>query len=310
MKKKKGNKLIIIVIVLLLMTIAIVSTIKNKQKVEAGTKVQNEMSPNIVEENTAIENEIVEDKITDIDFLANVKEPKYYKNEKNIKIPVIIYHAFGEVPKSDVNYSLFSTEERFEDNVKTLLDAGYTFINLEEVYEYNNGKLALPEKVCVITMDDGWAGCYTEAYKVLKKYNVPATIFIVNYFINAEGYITWEQAKEMFDSGLVKIHIHGLWHNDCTTLSESTLKEQYDTAHKEIENRLGASIQRIMAYPAGSHNDNTIKWLKEIGFDVQVLTKYGTVNKSRTLNMTDIGRIRGEMATGRQLLNVINAAGV
>lgn len=309
-KKETGNRLIIIVIVLLLMATAIVATIRNKQKVEAGTKVQNETSPNIVEENIAKESEVVENKIKDIDFLANVKEPKYYKNEKNIKIPVIIYHAFGEVPKSDANYALFSTEERFDDNVKTLLDAGYTFINLEEVYKYNNGELALPEKVCVITMDDGWAGCYTEAYKVLKKYNVPATIFIVNYFMNANGYLTWDQAKEMFDSGLVKIHIHGLWHNDCTTLSESTLKEQYNTAHEEIENKMGASIQRIMAYPAGSHNDNTIKWLKEIGYDVQVLTKYGTVNKSRTLDMTDIGRIRGEMATGRQLLNVITAAEV
>lgn len=316
--RSRGSRLIIIVIVLLLMITAIVSTIKNKQKVEA--KMQNELEKNAVAEKQIEENGVSENLIDDqgtaenehkeIDFLANVKEPKYYKNEKNIKIPVIIYHAFGEVPKSDANYSLFSTEERFDDNVKTLLDAGYTFINLEEVYKYNNGELALPEKVCVITMDDGWAGCYTEAYKVLKKYNVPATIFIVNYFMNANGYLTWDQAKEMFDSGLVKIHIHGLWHNDCTTLSESTLKEQYNTAHEEIENKMGASIQRIMAYPAGSHNDNTIKWLKEIGYDVQVLTKYGTVNKSRTLDMTDIGRIRGEMATGRQLLNVITAAGV
>ena len=63
-----------------------------------------------------------------------------------------------------------------------------------------------------------------------------------------------------------------------------------------------------MAYPAGSHNENTVKWLKEIGFEVQVLTKYGTVNKSKTLNMTDIGRIRGELASGTQLLNTINVA--
>ena len=159
-------------------------------------------------------------------------------------------------------------------------------------------------------MDDGWSGCYTEAFGVLKKYNVPATIFIINNYVGGDAYITWEQAKEMFDSGLVKIHTHGLYHNDCTTLSKESLIEEYDSAHKQIEHVMGEDVQRIMAYPSGAHNANTIKWLKEIGYEIQVLTKYGTVNKSRTLDMTDIGRIRGELATGKQLLNTINAAGV
>ena len=95
---------------------------------------------------------------------------------------------------------------------------------MEEIYEYNKGNLALPEKVCVITMDDGWKGCYTEAFPVLKKYNVPATIFIINYYIGGDEYLNWDETKEMFDSGLVKIHIHGLWHNDCTTLSKEQLQ--------------------------------------------------------------------------------------
>ena len=309
-KKKKFNFLKLIVIIAIIVVIfLLIKNVRLKKSENNENNETQEIQPENVTDNNVAEDTQKEGKKT-IDFLANVTAPKYFKSEKNIKIPVIIYHAFGEVPRSDPNYGLFSNEERFEDNVKTLLDAGYTFINLEEVYQYNNGELALPEKVCVITMDDGWEGCYTQAFNVLKKYNVPATIFIINYYVGASGYFSWDQMKEMFDSGLVKIHIHGLWHSDCTTLSKEKLISDYTTAHAEIEDRLGEKIQKIMAYPAGAHNENTVKWLKEAGFEVQVLTKYGTVNKSRTLDMTDIGRVRGELATGKELLSAIENAGV
>ena len=309
-KKNKNGKFIYYFLIIVAIVIFIILLNNNSRKSSLNEANQNANINEVKEENEIVAEEEKEEKEEKkkIDFLANVKDKRYLKSEKDIKIPVLIYHAFGEVPKSDKNYGLFSNKERFDENVKTLLDAGYTFINLEEVYEYNKGNLALPEKVCVITMDDGWSGCYTEAFEVLKKYNVPATIFIINYYVGGDVYITWDQAKEMFDSGLVKIHIHGLWHNDCTTLSKEQLQEQYNTAHEEIEAKMGEKIQRIMAYPAGAHNENTIKWLKEIGYEVQVLTKYGTVNKSRTLDMTDIGRVRGELATGTQILNTINAS--
>ena len=71
---------------------------------------------------------------------------------------------------------------------------------------------------------------------------------------------------------------------------------------------MGESIQKIMAYPAGKSSKDTIKWLKEIGFEIQVQTKYGTVNKSRNLDLTDLGRIRGERATGKEILNAIKAS--
>ena len=245
-----------------------------------------------------------------IDFLANLKVPVYKKSEKNIKIPILIYHEFfTPIPDDDV-YKLFSCQENFEENVKTLLDDGYTFITLEDLYRYNNGEIGLPEKVVIITMDDGWLGNYLEAFPVLKKYNIPATIFIVNTLVGTRDYFSWEQAKEMYDSGLVKIHCHGYQHIDYSNVVKETLISDYTKSHKEIEEHLGEKIQKIMAYPAGSSSANSIRWLKEIGFDVQVQTKYGTVNKSRDLDLTGLGRVRAERASGKSILATINAAGV
>lgn len=228
--------------------------------------------------------------------------PVYKIGEKNIALPILIYHAFQTpLPENDT-YQLFSTQERFEENITTLIKEGYTFITLEELYQYKNGEIGLPEKVVAITMDDGWLGNYMEAFPVLQKYNIPATIFILYDLVGTQGYFSWEQAKEMYDSGLVKLHCHGKSHIDYTTVSQAKLIADYNQTHEKIEEVVGEKVQKIMAYPSGKCTENTKKWLKKEGFEVQVLTKYGTVNKSSNLDLTALGRVRGEQATGKELL--------
>ena len=71
--------------------------------------------------------------------------------EKNIKLPVLIYHGFcTPLPDGDV-YKLMCTTDIFEDQITTLKDDGYTFITLEDMYKYKNGKIGLPEKNVTIT---------------------------------------------------------------------------------------------------------------------------------------------------------------
>ncbi len=307
-KKRFVISIIILLLIIVLIIFGVIKLFSSKDTEEVVSTDVQEETQEVEKVEEEIEEEAQESK--KIDFLANVTEPMYKKSEKNIKIPVIIYHAFSTPePEGDI-YKLFSTQARFEENVTTLLNAGYTFITLEDVYAYNKEEIALPEKVCVITMDDGWLGCYTEAFAVLKKYNIPATIFIVSDLVGTQDYFSWEQAKEMYDTGLVKLHIHGKSHIEYSSVAKEKLVSDYTSAHKELEEKMGEEIQKIMAYPAGKYSDNSKKWLKEAGFEVQVLTKYGTVNKSRTLDLTDIGRIRGERATGKQLLSTIQNASV
>ena len=63
-----------------------------------------------------------------------------------------------------------------------------------------------------------------------------------------------------------------------------------------------------MAYPAGDCSASTIEWLKEAGFEIQVQTKYGTVNKSKDLDLTELGRIRAEKTSGATILKTIESA--
>lgn len=312
--KRKLNKkrvaIAILFIIAVIVAIIIMIQSNANQTIETSSQEQNEeIKVQQVENNNEIQKEDNVDTSKKIDFLNNLKVPVYQKNEKDIKIPILIYHNFRTpIPYKEDIYNLFSSQENFDENVKTLLDVGYTFITLEDLYRYNKGQIGLPEKVIIITMDDGQIGCYTDAFPVLKKYQVPATIFIVNKLVGTEDYFTWEQAKEMYDSGLVKIHCHGYHHSEYSSVGKEKLISDYTKSHQEIEQYMGEKVQKIMAYPAGKSSADTIRWLKEIGFEVQVQTKYGTVNKSKSLDLTGLGRIRGERATGKQILNAIKAS--
>ena len=315
----KKTRIILITFFLIMSIIVIIINVKTSDNLKIGkenelvnqSNLENEVQSDSSNKNysaqqinQAIQVNIEQDALSEASF-GKLDVPVYKKGEKDLKLPILIYHAFATpIPEGDV-YNLFSTQERFEENVTTLLNAGYTFITLEDVYKYDKGYIGLPEKNITITMDDGWLGDYTEAFQVLKKYNVPATIFIVENLVGTEGYFSWDQAREMYNTGLVKIHVHGRNHVDATGYSKEKLIEDYNHSHQKIEEELGEEVQKIMAYPSGKSSENTIKWLKEAGFEVQVQTKYGTVNKSQTLNLTDLERIRGERATGKNILGQI-----
>lgn len=317
----KKNKLkFVILFLLIILAIIIVLIVKRQSENNNNTENNQEITELNQEENSTIpdeQNEIENETTNDLSSTTTAKEnfksdldrctdPKYKIGEKELKIPILIYHAFQTpLPPNEGLYALFSCQENFEDNVKTLKDAGYTFITLEDIYQYKKGEIGLPEKNVCITMDDGWIGEYSEAYPILLKYQIPATIFIVDQLVGTENYFTWEEAKEMYDSHLVKIYAHGYRHVDYGNADKTTLQNAYETAHTHIEEHLGAKVQRIMAYPSGSSTENSIAWLKEIGFEVQVQTKYGTVNKSSTLDLTGLGRVRAERPSSKTILNAI-----
>ena len=108
---------------------------------------------------------------------------KQYKNSKrsDVKIPILLYHDFVTiVPDYDSdNFSYINTPQSFEENIKVLLENGYTFLSMKELYDANNGKIELPAKPILITMDDGYYSNYEYIYPILKKYHVKASIFVV-----------------------------------------------------------------------------------------------------------------------------------
>lgn len=131
------------------------------------------------------------------------KKPIYKRNY----IPVLMYHDFQENITKEQESAVVHPK-LFEEQIKTLLKNGYIPVDFYDLLLYKQGKGGLPNKPFIITADDGYLSNYTTAYPILKKYNVPATFFVSTRYVGVNLYsphFTWEQAKEMEESGLIDI---------------------------------------------------------------------------------------------------------
>jgi len=59
-------------------------------------------------------------------------------------------------------------------------------ISLDDFLEIHRNNAAIPENAVVITFDDGYRDNYTTVYPILKKYKMPATIFLTVNMIGTE----------------------------------------------------------------------------------------------------------------------------
>lgn len=180
--------------------------------------------------------------------------------EKSINVPILAYHNLDPSAKGEMTLST----ERFEEQLKYLKDNGYTVIPLKDLVSYLQGEISsLPEKSVVITADDGRKSVHTYMWPLVRKYNVPVTLFIYPTAIsNAKYAMTWEQLKELQGTGLFDIQGHTYWHpnfkQEKRRLSDSEYQKlvyaQFVSAKKVIDKKLNTDIT-LLAWPYGIYDD-------------------------------------------------------
>jgi len=99
---------------------------------------------------------------------------------------ILTYHG---VVKDSLNVPVWSfiDEKKFKEQIK-LLSENYNCISLNQLITDIRNNTIKPRSV-VITFDDGFENNYSVAFPILKKYNVPATIFLTAGYINTNELI-------------------------------------------------------------------------------------------------------------------------
>lgn len=112
-----------------------------------------------------------------------------YKVLNKGKIHILMYHR---ILKDDdeailsMQPGMYVTESSFK-NQMIFLARYYQLISLTELLElWKNGEYSKHARYCVVTFDDGWLDNYLNAYPILKKYDIPATIFLTTSFIGTD----------------------------------------------------------------------------------------------------------------------------
>ena len=88
-----------------------------------------------------------------------------------------------------------------------------------------------------ITFDDGLEDTFTVAYPILRRRQIPFTVFVLSHMVGQPGYLSAEQLKKMQRDPLVTIGVHGSKHR---ILTECTPEEQAEEifASKQVLEKL------------------------------------------------------------------------
>ena len=153
------------------------------------------------------------------------------EEEKAIDIPILMYHYVDNIDnKEDGKYNLNTKPQILETQITTLLGEGYKFIKMSEIPVF----VDQDSKVTALTFDDGYDDFYHNVLPILKRYNVPATNYIMPEFIGRELHLTETQIKELINSGLVEIGSHTLSHASLTDIDLQSASIEITQSKKSV----------------------------------------------------------------------------
>lgn len=201
----------------------------------------------------------------------------YWRLPVNDSYPrVLMYHSIdGSLPNSGMNM----TPKKFEEQISFMIKNGYKFYKISDLVKQESENT----RKAAITFDDGFANNYTQAFPVLRKYNVPATIYLSPSKPDQQ-FLSDAQIKEMHESGLVEFGAHTINHINLTSVSDEVAEQEILESIKFVENNVGERCLSF-AYPYGRYEEKHVKILERVGVESAVTTKKAISNLENKLEI-------------------------
>ncbi|STO93173.1 Poly-beta-1,6-N-acetyl-D-glucosamine N-deacetylase precursor [Haemophilus pittmaniae] len=244
---------------------------------------------------------------------------------------VLGYHSVVDdtAPKEEKNFFPQTlSASMLVSHFNWLRQNGYNIISWQQVIDAENGKGTLPEKAVLLSFDDGYRTMYNVIYPILKAYNYPAVfapvvgwidtpadrkIHYANKMLPRNLFVTWQEIREMEQSGLVEIASHtydshhGVLANPGRSqipaiISPTYIDNKYETkaeyrqrltqdftqSAQSIYRNLGKP-PRIMVWPYGKFNETAVEVARQakmphhFGLGEKIINKVGDKHVGRLL---------------------------
>lgn len=220
-------------------------------------------------------------------LLSATKLPAVTAFSEQPEIPIIMYHHVLKNPGLWGEYVV--SYDELEGDLQYIKELGYETVLVSDLIAYHENGTPLPEKPIVLTFDDGQESFYTYVYPLLQKYEMCAVVSIVGEYIQRfsdiedhnlnYSMLTWDEVKELSDSGIVEIGNHtysmhdsnGARRGSMKISNESlesytqTLSEDIGLLQRRIEEVTGKTPQTF-TYPFGFISPESVDILKAMGF--------------------------------------------
>ena len=144
------------------------------------------------------------------------------------KFITLMYHGitgdgFAAVKGREVGAELYDVDsDSFLRQMQYLKDNEYQVSCIEDEDS---------RKRVVLTFDDGEENNYQNAFVVLRTFGFRAYFFVTANRVGTEGYMTWDELKEMRDAGMI-IGAHGLTHDVLIGMTDEDLDKEQETEQR------------------------------------------------------------------------------
>lgn len=176
---------------------------------------------------------------------------------------VLMYHRVlrkRDIPR-DLHPGMYVTSDDFERHARYLA-AHHQVLTLEEFAEWLEGTRQCDRVPCAITFDDGWEDNYTEAFPILQRYRLPATIFLITDAVGTPGMLTWRQVQEMEAAG-VTFGSHTASHPVLTAVDEERIRQELTKPIPCLRQQL-RKPSGWFCYPKGAYDERSLRIAKEL----------------------------------------------
>lgn len=201
---------------------------------------------------------------------------------------ILNYHRVGTPPASVRYRGMYVTPQHLAWQVKILKWLGFEFTTVSE-----GVRRGCPKKCVAITFDDGYRDNFAAGFPVLKKANVPATVYVVTGDVGKTGVIwpeagdkvssdlmTWSDLKTLEQNGW-EIGSHAADHVHLGRRTRDEQKHFIESSWRQMAEGLGHSPFSF-AYPYGSYNSDTLAILTELKCQAAVTIKSEGSNTEHT----------------------------
>ena len=170
---------------------------------------------------------------------------KYYSDDKGILS--LMYHRFNENKYPSTNIQM----DIFRQQIKMIRELKYKFYdpkNLEKNFD-----VPKIEKKILITIDDAFTSFYKVAWPYLKKEKIPFILFVSTQTIGKNGYMTWDQIKELEKESIAYIGNHSHTHKYLVDLKNEEFINDINTSTSIFKDKLGYN-PIFFSYPFGEYS--------------------------------------------------------
>ena len=182
-------------------------------------------------------------------FISNSKAVetniKYYSDDKGILS--LMYHRFNEDKYPTTNIQM----DVFKNQIEIIKKFKYNFYdpkNLEKNFDTPKS-----DKKILITIDDAFSSFYEFAWPYLKKEKIPFILFVSTEAVGKNGYMTWDQIRELEKETITYIGNHSHSHDYLVDLETDEFIVDINSSSLIFKEKLGYN-PIFFSYPFGEYS--------------------------------------------------------